>query len=90
VGGVVFPTFPDFMKQEGTDLIRTAMQIVLQAAFFFARGADCWPSLARSVATSVRAPLGSLLIFTPENARLEGRFDLFFAFRLGMSAGILL
>jgi len=40
VRGVVFSGFPDFMEEERAGLIGAAMQIELQAAFFFARWRD--------------------------------------------------
>ena len=40
VCSVVVAGFPDFMKEKLPGLIGGAMQIVLQAAFFFARWAD--------------------------------------------------
>jgi hypothetical protein len=40
VGGMVFPAFPDFVEEESAGLIRTAMKIVLQAAFLLACGTD--------------------------------------------------
>ena len=38
--GVMFAAFPDFMEQIRAGLVCAAMQIVLQAAFFLARGSD--------------------------------------------------
>lgn len=39
MGRVMFAAGPDFVEQEGAGLVGAAMQIVLQAAFLFARGA---------------------------------------------------
>lgn len=40
VRGVMFAAFPYFVKEKCAGLIGTAMQIVLQAAFFFTCGAN--------------------------------------------------
>ena len=40
VRGVVLAGFPDFVKEESARLVGAAMQIVLQAAFFLARGGN--------------------------------------------------
>src|SRR5258706_4555608 len=40
VRGVVLAGFPDFVKEESARLVGAAVQIVLQAAFFLARGGN--------------------------------------------------
>jgi hypothetical protein len=40
VRGVVLAGFPDFVKEESAGLVGAAVQIVLQAAFFLARGGN--------------------------------------------------
>ena len=40
VRGVVLASFPDFVKEESAGLVGAAVQIVLQAAFFLARGGN--------------------------------------------------
>ena len=38
--GVVLTAGPDFVEEEGADLVGATVKIVLQAAFFLARGVD--------------------------------------------------
>ena len=40
VGGMVVTSGPDFVKEKRAGLIGAAVQVVLQAAFFLARGID--------------------------------------------------
>jgi len=40
MGGVVFAGFPDFVKKKCAGMLDAAMQVVLDAAFFLARGRD--------------------------------------------------
>jgi len=40
VRNVVFAAFPNFMKEKSAGMIGTAVQVILEAALFFACGSD--------------------------------------------------